>query len=660
MTRKTFNKRAIATLLSVTLTLSTTMPFFAAEKQVDLVNESSKVKEIKNNSEKKEMSTVTVSSSDSNTGRGKSSIDSVQQTTDGAYSIGSEEQTTESMYSLEGFINSRYDDYETDRFIVKYRDESGRKKVTSSLGGELKKTKKLKSNKHKNFDVITTKTKMKKSDLLTKIKNKKSDSEIDYIQPDYVMSASAVEPSDARQQATSDITDSFNISNDNNIESDGTDLSEYLKDLPPDDPIVQEWLKQKQVEKVQKEVEKLNKEMYMDEGSEIADIDVTTDKNKGIFPREADINIQATWEKSRGEGAIVAVLDTGVDITHKSLASHMWINSLEIQDNGNDEEGNGYIDDAIGWNFCDDNNEIHNKNELNDEWHGTHIAGIIAQLAPEAKIMPLKVFKNGVAYTSDIIEAIEYAESMGADIANCSFGTNAYNPALKETIEKSNMLFICSVGNSHLDIDKKPIYPASYSISNNNVISVTSIGGENKLSSYSNYGQASVNISAPGENIISSIPGDKYAQSSGTSISAAFISGEAAILIGENKHTNARIVKQAIINSSDKLSALEGQVHEGNKSNFENGVSVFNLINIEVINADINKSFTATDSVYRIDQNCIVTDSIYQINSLTGILCRQAVVTDSIYNIDETYSLLSSENEYIWSAGTSMITPMAS
>ena len=106
--------------------------------------------------------------------------------------------------------------------------------------------------------------------------------------------------------------------------------------------------------------------------------------------------------------------------------------------------------------------------------------------------MPLKVFENGTAYTSDIIEAINYAEENGASIVNCSWGCTEENLALKETMENSDMTFVCAVGNNRLNLIETPIYPACYDL--DNIISVTSVNNDGGLSYFSNYGD--VDISA--------------------------------------------------------------------------------------------------------------------------------------------------------------------
>ena len=148
----------------------------------------------------------------------------------------------------------------------------------------------------------------------------------------------------------------------------------------------------------------------------------------------------------------------------------------------------------------------------------------IAGVAPKAKIMPLQVFKNSTAYTSDIISA--YA-----------------------------------AGNSYIDINVNEVYPASLAL--DNIISVASINKSGNLSRFSNYGQNSVDVAAPGEEILSATPGNTYGQSGGTSQAAAFVTGEVALILSKYPQASLSDIKTRIINSCDKLSSLTGKVSGG-------------------------------------------------------------------------------------------------
>lgn len=308
------------------------------------------------------------------------------------------------------------------------------------------------------------------------------------------------------------------------------------------------------------------------------------------------VNAPAAWLSYQSQKEIiVAVIDTGVDSYHEDLADVIWTNSLEIPDNGIDDDGNGYIDDVNGWNFYDDSSTIcsYNKqgtyNLNNNDNHGTHVAGIIGAIADngigingiasnvQVKIMPLKVTggKNGTGKTSSLIKAIQYASDMGASVCNISLNSSTYNEELYLTMLQSPMLFVCSAGNQNsggLNIDETKTYPASFSLPN--VISVSALDTTGQLASYSNYGIKSVEISAPGSSIYSTLVGNTYGRFSGTSMATPFVSGTAAMLMTLDQNYYASEIKQLLMDSSTPIESLKGKVRSGGALNVNNALSL--------------------------------------------------------------------------------------
>lgn len=275
-----------------------------------------------------------------------------------------------------------------------------------------------------------------------------------------------------------------------------------------------------------------------------------------------DENLSSAQSKSEGAGVTVALIDSSVDINHADLTEHL----------------------ITGWDFSRDGELIYSGAVPSSAMHGTHIAGIIAQSAPEAKIMPLKVFEDGKAYTSDIIKAIEYAEENGADIVNCSWGNTAENPALKEAMENSNMFFVAAAGNSRVNLDQTPVYPASYGLEN--IINVASVNQDGGMSYFSNYGE-SVDIAAWGRDVYSTMPNNEYGNMNGTSMSAGYVTGAAALAVanGEDIHELKSILKSR----ADKVSVLEGKVDNGNIIDFAN--VIYKTIPIETMYIDVEDDF---------------------------------------------------------------------
>ncbi|MCX7747309.1 MAG: S8 family serine peptidase [Clostridia bacterium] len=279
-----------------------------------------------------------------------------------------------------------------------------------------------------------------------------------------------------------------------------------------------------------------------------------------------DINTVKAWELTKGNAdVIIGVLDTGIDIDHEDLAGNIFRNQLEIPGNGKDDDKNGYIDDIAGWDFASEDPMVFDSGIY--DIHGTHIAGIIAAsenktgimgTAPNVKILPLKFINGNYGYTSDAIEAIEYAKSLGVKIINCSWGGPDENIALKEEIKNnSDILFVCAAGNNG---NTAPLYPASFDLPN--VISVAALDREGKLAATSNYG-SKVQVAAPGVNILSTIPGNNYGTLSGTSMAAPFVSGIAGLLKSTDYKLTPEEITRRIKNCSIANKNLSGKVLSG-------------------------------------------------------------------------------------------------
>lgn len=262
---------------------------------------------------------------------------------------------------------------------------------------------------------------------------------------------------------------------------------------------------------------------------------------------------QKAWRVSQGSrDIVVAVIDTGVDASHPDLKNNLWVNKGETgkdskgrdkATNGVDDDGNGFIDDVHGWNF------VNNNNVLTDtHGHGTHIAGIIGAeggngigisgMAPKASLMVLKYYdpkSNESNNLVNTVKAIQYAVKMGANIINYSGGGLAPSPDEKAAIEEANrkgILFIAAAGNERSNSDVKKYYPADYGLPN--ILSVTAIDrGQNVLPT-SNWGELTVQIAAPGNNIYSTLPDGRYGYMTGTSQATAFVTGAAAVIMSNN------------------------------------------------------------------------------------------------------------------------------
>jgi subtilisin family serine protease len=220
------------------------------------------------------------------------------------------------------------------------------------------------------------------------------------------------------------------------------------------------------------------------------------------------------WDIANSAGGVtVAVLDTGVDHTHPDLAPNIWHNPGEICDTGNDDDGNGYVDDCIGWDYVDADND---PMEGDPTGHGTQVAGVlgaagnnargVAGAAWKVKIMPLRFLEaDGTGLTSDAISSIEYARAKGAGIVNCSWGSAGFSSSLKAAIDASpGLLFVCAAGNGGADgigDDTDVVSHIPSGFQSPNILSVAATDFSDGLALYSNFGAASVDIGAPGGSV---------------------------------------------------------------------------------------------------------------------------------------------------------------
>ncbi|MBK9293302.1 MAG: S8 family serine peptidase [Oligoflexia bacterium] len=305
----------------------------------------------------------------------------------------------------------------------------------------------------------------------------------------------------------------------------------------------------------------------------------------GYGMTSAAIQAQNTWPLVSGAQTVtVAVIDTGLDLTHPSFNYSIHTNLSEIASNGIDDDGNGFVDDVHGWNFVYNNN-----NPQDDEGHGTHVSGIVVGVgdsifqapssATRIQIMPLKFLDSeGIGATSDAIKAIYYAVNNGAKVINNSWGGGNYSQALVEAIAYSythDVSFVVASGNMAKNNDSSPTYPASYNVPN--VISVAATDDLDNMAYFSNYGKSTVGLSSPGVNILSTWPNGYYAYLSGTSMAAPFVSGVAALMKLKSPQMNSYQMKNILLSSVDQKSNLNNYVQSSGRVNVLSSVN--NAIN---------------------------------------------------------------------------------
>lgn len=331
------------------------------------------------------------------------------------------------------------------------------------------------------------------------------------------------------------------------------------------------------------------------------------------------IKAPSAWERTSGApNVIVAVIDSGIQIDHPDLKDNIWLNTKEIADNGIDDDGNGFIDDLQGWDFVNDDNDPSPDFVEDLPWtegglsHGTVVSGIIAAkgnnkkgisgIAWEAKLMPLKVLNEvGSGNIKDVVRAIDYAISNGADIINLSFVGLEYSSALQAAIERAynkGILIVAAAGNEHLDgegydVNLNPLYPVCYdgSFGQNMVIGVAATDALDQKALFSSYGSNCIDISAPGVSFFSTVAfNNNFSQGefnkywdgywSGTSMAAPVVSGSLALILGANPNINRHEALDILLSSTDNILRLNpkypGQLGSG-RVNVDRAVNISHL-----------------------------------------------------------------------------------
>ena len=292
---------------------------------------------------------------------------------------------------------------------------------------------------------------------------------------------------------------------------------------------------------------------------------------------DADIDALEAWTIETGSrDVIVAITDTGIDFLHPDLKEQLWNNPGEIPFNGLDDDGNGWVDDWMGYDF------MHmDSDPWDDNKHGTHVAGIIgartnnrigiAGVCWEVQLMSLKVFdKNGSGRISTALMGIDYAIQQGAHVMNASWGTPDRSLALQEIIQEATdagMIFVAAAGNAGNDAFN---YPAAF----DGVISVAATDRRDRRASFSSYGET-VDVSAPGKEIFSTLPNNQYGSLNGTSMAAPMVAGTAALLKSKNSKLDRLDIENILKNTA------EPAVSPGNRPIGAGRINAFEALSIE-------------------------------------------------------------------------------
>ncbi len=351
----------------------------------------------------------------------------------------------------------------------------------------------------------------------------------------------------------------------------------------------------------------------------------------------ADIDAIPAWQLSLGTSTTVAVIDNGVLYTHPDLENQMWDGTGCVS-----ETGAALGSCLHGYDFADnDLSPLPEATSTTDTYHGTHVAGIIAAemnnatgtigVAPKAKIMALRF---GLDVASEV-KAIDFAIQNGAKIINASYGGSQFSQAEYDAIARfrdAGGIFIAAAGNGGTDQigddnDTAPEFPASYDLAN--IVSVAATGQVDELATFSNFGDVTVDLGAPGRRILSTIATDgvtaDYGTLSGTSMAAPHVAGVAALLRSlyyatSTATSSVHAMKNALLDGGDAISSLAGVTVSGKRLNALGALQylasdvtapVITLIGSASISLTVGDSYT--------DQGATATDNIDGTFAVAGV-----------------------------------------
>jgi subtilisin family serine protease len=290
---------------------------------------------------------------------------------------------------------------------------------------------------------------------------------------------------------------------------------------------------------------------------------------------DADIDADQAWGVSRGShDVIVGIIDTGIDYNHPDIAANIWTNPGEIPGNLVDDDGNGFVDDLHGYDFV--NND---PDPFDDNGHGTHCSGTIGGVGNngvgvagvnwQVSLMGLKFLSGaGSGSTADAVRAVEYSTMMGVDLTSNSWGGGGFSQTLYDAVAAAgaaNIAFVAAAGNDGTDNDVSPHYPSNYDLPN--VISVAATDHNDAKASFSNWGATTVDLGAPGVNILSTLPGNSYGQLSGTSMATPHVSGVCALIRSVAPGVPVAQLKNILLSSVDHIASMNGRVVSNGRLN---------------------------------------------------------------------------------------------
>ena len=256
---------------------------------------------------------------------------------------------------------------------------------------------------------------------------------------------------------------------------------------------------------------------------------------------------------------VVAVLDSGVDLSHPAFRGALWRNGDEVARNGVDDDGNGFVDDVHGADMV-----ARSGDPRDPRGHGTHVAGIVAR-GKRVRLMAVRILgADGLGWSSHLAAGIDYAVANGARVINLSVSDYGDDPAVQDALARAaaaGVTVVAAAGNKGQDLDVRPVFPASYRTPGMLVVGATGLDG--KLATWSGRGARSVDLVAPGVLIRSALPGRRRGYRSGTSQAAATVTRTVARILAASPAATPDTVRATLLGAVSTTPALTRTIASG-------------------------------------------------------------------------------------------------
>ncbi len=293
---------------------------------------------------------------------------------------------------------------------------------------------------------------------------------------------------------------------------------------------------------------------------------------------DADMDVPEAWDEVTASSEVtVGVVDTGVDYNHPDIASNIWTNSGEIgdgkEDNGFDDDGNGYADDWRGWNFYG-SPSFEESNDPNDVFgHGTYIAGLVGARGNDGStiagvnwsvaLAALRACNEQFCFDADIAEAFAYAGAEQMQVVVAAISGSQMSNTVKLAIDGApNTLFVVPAANGGDNfigdnIELSPEFPCAFT--SPNILCVAATDQSDRLAYFSNYGTTSVDVAAPGVNALGLWKTNRLAYLDGTSAASGYGGGAAALVFAHDRSSSVATIKSRLMNNTDPIVDVQGQ-----------------------------------------------------------------------------------------------------